>query len=97
MISIATTSGRMAIGTPGGTNSLKKCRPCSVMPTITTVKNTSRASETVMMMWLVTENEYGISASRFRISTNMKMQNTIGKNRIPVSPAAERTMPAMNS
>ncbi len=57
MISIATTSGRIAIGTPAGTNSLKKCRPCSVMPTITTVKNTSRASATVMMMWLVTENE----------------------------------------
>ena len=29
--------------------------------------------------------------------TKKKMENTNGKNRMPVSPAAERTMPATNS
>ena len=34
---------------------------------------------------------------RLQITMKKKMQKTSGKNRIPASPAAERTMPAMNS
>ena len=48
--------GRMAIGTPLGANSLRKCKPCCHRPQRMTVKKTRSASDAVTTIWLVTEN-----------------------------------------
>ena len=57
-----------------------------------TVRKTSSASETVMMMWLVTVNAPGIIPIRFAIRMNMNNVNTSGKNFIPSLPAVERNV-----
>ena len=49
------------------------------------------------MMWLVKVNAPGIIPSVLPIRMNMKMVNTIGKNRMPSLPAASRRIPATNS
>ena len=61
------------------------------------MKNTISASVAVMMMWLVTVKPKGISPNMLSSSTNMKIVNTKGKNRIPSWPAVERSMSATNS
>jgi hypothetical protein len=45
----------------------------------------------------VTVKPYGTRPNRLSISTNMKIENTNGKKRIPSSPAELRTVEAMNS
>ena len=62
-----------------------------------TVRMTVIASAAVMTMWLVTVKKYGTSPSTFRNSTNMKSENTKGKNCIPSLPALSRSMLATNS
>src|ERR1700751_953317 len=79
-ISMKVTSGRIRIGMPLGTNSLRKRKPCFTKPEMTTVRKTTTANATVMMMWLVTENEYGNHPMTFRARMNMKIENTNGKN-----------------
>ena len=63
MISISTTSGRIRIGTPCGTNSFRKRMPFLAKPTTSTVRNTSAASAAVTTMWLVTVKKPGIMPS----------------------------------
>src|SRR5215831_7044161 len=97
MISISTTSGRITMGTPCGTNSLRKRMPFLANPTTRTVKNTSAASAAVMMMWLVTVKKPGIMPSMLHVKINMKMVNTNGKYFMPALPVLSRSMPATNS
>ena len=61
------------------------------------MKNTSSASDTVMMMWLVTVKVYGISPTMFATRMNMNSENTSGKNFIPSLPAVLRIVVATNS
>ncbi len=91
------TSGSTKIGTPEGTNSLKKCRPFLAKPTTSTVRNTSAASAAVTTRWLVTVNPPGIMPSMLQTKMKMKSVNTKGKNFIPSLPMFSRSMPATNS
>ena len=62
-----------------------------------TVRKTSSASETVMMMWLVTVNVYGMIPITFSTRMNMNSENTSGKNCMPSVPALLRSVVATNS
>ena len=64
---------------------------------MTTVKNTMSAKAAVMTIWLVDAMAKGEKPIRLAKRTKKKTENTNGKNRMPSSPAAERTMPATNS
>src|SRR5208282_4574629 len=61
------------------------------------MKKTKSASVAVMMSWLVTVNENGISPIMLANRTNMNSVNTKGKNFIPSVPAELRTVLATNS
>src|SRR5580700_11922216 len=61
------------------------------------MKNTSSAKVAVMMSWLVTVNENGMSPIMLANKTNMNSVNTNGKNFIPSVPAELRTVLATNS
>src|SRR5262245_26391085 len=95
--SISTTSGRIAMGTPSGTNSLRKRMPFLANPTTSTVKNTRAASAAVTMMWLVTVKKPGIMPSMLHVKINIKIVNTNGKYFIPALPVLSRSMSATNS
>ena len=59
--------------------------------------NTKSANEAVMINWLVTVNEYGISPIMLANRTNMNSVNTKGKNFMPSLPVELRSMLATNS
>ncbi len=62
-----------------------------------TVRNTSSASATVMMMWLVTVKVNGINPITLATRMNANSENTSGKNCIPSGPVAPRIISATNS
>ncbi len=62
-----------------------------------TVKNTSKASAAVTMMWLDTVNVKGISPTTLETRMNMNSENTSGKNLRPCSPVVLLIVLAMNS
>ena len=85
------------MGTPEGTNSLRKRKPFLAKPTPSTVRNTSAASAAVTTMWLVTVKKPGIMPSMLHVKMNMKSVNTRGKYFMPECPVLSRSMPATNS
>ena len=64
---------------------------------IVTPSQTAIAMAKVTMMWLVKVKLPGIIPSMLPIRMNMKIVNTIGKNRMPSLPVASRRIPATNS
>ena len=87
----------MRIGTPEGTNSLRKRRPFLAKPTTSTVRNTRPASAAVTTMWLVTVKKPGIMPSMLATKMKMKSVNTSGKYFMPALPVLSRSMLATNS
>ncbi len=55
------------------------------------------ASDTVMMIWAVTANVYGMSPMTFTVRMNMNSENTSGKNFMPSGPAVLCSVLATNS
>ncbi len=96
-ISIGTSRTSSTLGTPCGTNNVRKCAPCRMTPSTVTRMNTVSASAKVTMMWLVKVKEYGIMPSRLPSRMNMNSVNTNGTNLRASCPALSRTMPATNS
>src|SRR5262249_56549724 len=56
-----------------------------------TVRKTSSANATVMMMWLVTVKAYGIMPITLSTRMNMKIENTSGKNFMFILRSEEHT------
>ena len=89
-------NGKSTAGTPLGTKILKYLNPCLIKPIIVTAININKAIINVIIIWLVTVNEYGSIPTMLQNKTNINNVKINGKKGLALDPAVSLIIFAIN-